>query len=127
MFDRAFPKQSHREHWLTMYLDLRDCGDSHSTAVDTIRGEMQMQSTKRGNSETIKTKDDKMKTEHKYILRQARRAISAGKFSLAKTYLDALPDCPEVASASEYLRGKIEERKNYEQMPQDEKEAFNNQ
>jgi len=41
-FDREFKKISHHEHWLTMYLSLRDCGDSHSTAVETIRGEIQM-------------------------------------------------------------------------------------
>jgi hypothetical protein len=42
-FDRAFPKTSHREHWLTMYLALRDSGDNHSTAVETIRGEKLME------------------------------------------------------------------------------------
>lgn len=39
-FDRAFPRVSNREDWLSMYLLLRDGGDDHSTAVETIRGEM---------------------------------------------------------------------------------------
>ena len=41
-FDREFGKITQRETWLTMYLALRDGGDSHSTATETIRGERQM-------------------------------------------------------------------------------------
>ena len=41
-FDRTFQRISHREHWLTLYLQLRDNGDSHSEAVSTIQGERQM-------------------------------------------------------------------------------------
>ena len=39
MFDREFPKIAAREHYLTMYLQLRDGGDSHSDAVTTIKAE----------------------------------------------------------------------------------------
>lgn len=42
-FDREFPKIRHREHWLTLYLALRDGGDSHITATETVRGERQME------------------------------------------------------------------------------------
>lgn len=41
-FDQAFPRLNgeHRQGWLNLYLMLCHDGDSHSTAVETIRGEM---------------------------------------------------------------------------------------
>lgn len=41
-FDRTFPKLSNREYWLMLYLQLRDGGDDHSTACETVLGEIQM-------------------------------------------------------------------------------------
>lgn len=36
-FDREFKNTSRREHWLTLYLSLREAGDDHQVAVETIR------------------------------------------------------------------------------------------
>ena len=41
-FDREFPRIVRREHYLTMYLALRDGGDDHTTASETVRGEREM-------------------------------------------------------------------------------------
>ncbi len=41
-FDREFGKCTNREHWLTLYLQLRESGDDHWTASETIRMERQM-------------------------------------------------------------------------------------
>jgi hypothetical protein len=39
-FEREFGRS--REVWRTLYLSLRDNGDSHSSACETIRMEIQM-------------------------------------------------------------------------------------
>lgn len=43
LYFSTFPKGDH----LSLYLSLREDGDNHSTACETIRGELQMASTVR--------------------------------------------------------------------------------
>ena len=43
-FDREFGKITQRESWLSLYLNLRDGGDTHSEASETVRAERQVAS-----------------------------------------------------------------------------------
>ncbi len=84
-FDRAFPRITNREHWLTMYLALRDGGDTHSAAVETVRGEMLM--LQRTTAEPAKSARRKVKIEQigdtwfvLYVERNKHQHHSAAQF-----------------------------------------------
>jgi hypothetical protein len=42
-FRSAFRSETTRQQWQDIYITLRATGDDHAAAVETIRGEMQME------------------------------------------------------------------------------------
>jgi hypothetical protein len=60
------------------------------------------------------------------LLKEARRAIAAGKYAVAAAYLADLPKTAAVIGTQKHLRDVRADRQNYMDMSRDEQDAHDN-